>query len=205
MKVYELNWERSHLVDETEDCSVVAFKGLDEFRFQLGGVEKYTTDNRIVLQGNFNIIPDKSDFPVVDIGLPLMSKRMIYIIDKDKWLLLNKINTTIVDDTYLGSLFDEKNKLVDSLPMNEDYQFLQVLSFTKVFDTTNSVFRPLRSNPDKIGVIDKLVLKEPSEGFPAIFRIAEKPSMLFINEPTKDEFELSKIKGCTFKEIATTR
>jgi hypothetical protein len=204
MKVYELNWERGHLIDENEDCSVVVFDGLEEFRFQLGGIQKYKAQHQIVLQGNFNIIPNKSDFPVVDIGVPLMSKKMISILEEDKNLLLNKINSVIVDDTYLDSLFVDNNELNDNLPKNDDYMFLQILSFAKVFDIKNSVFKPLRSNPDKIGIINKLVLKEPVGGFPAIFRIEEKPSMLFINEGIKNKFELNKIKGCVFKEIDTT-
>jgi hypothetical protein len=204
MKVYELSWERSHLVDENEDCSVVVFDGLEEFRFQLGGIQKYISKNQIVLQGNFNIIPNKSDFPVVDIGVPLMSKKMISIIEADKSLSLNKIKAVIVDDTYLQALFDGNNELTDNLPKNDDYMFVQVLSFAKVFDIKNSFFKPLRSNPHKIGIINKLVLKEPIEGFPAIFRIEEKPSMLFINEATKSSFVLHKIKGCIFKEIDIT-
>lgn len=203
MRVYELNWERSHLIDENEDCCVVVFDGLEEFRFQLGGIQKYIAKHQIVLQGNFNIIPNKSDFPVVDLGLPLMSKKMISILEEDKNLLLNKINAVIIDDTYLGSLFKGNNELIDSLPKNDDYVFLQVLSFAKVFDKINSVFKPLRSNPDKIGIINKLVLKEPTGGFPAIFRIEEKPSVLFVNESIKKKFEQNEIKGCVFKEIET--
>lgn len=205
MKVYELNWERSHLIDENEDCSVVVFDGLEEFRFQLGGVKKYSTSDKIILQGNFNIIPNKTDFPVVDLGLPLMSNKMLSILEEDSHLVFNKIDTVIVDDTYLESLFDKKGQLIENLPKNIDYKFFQVLNYTDVFDRNHSVFKPMRSNPEKIGIINKLVLREPRNGFPAIFRIEEKPSILFINETIKNKFEQSKIKGYSLKDIDTTR
>jgi len=204
MKIYELNWERSHLVDENEDCSVVVFDGLEEFRFQLGGIQKYSSINRIILQGNFNIIPDKTDFPVVDLGLPLMSNKMLSILEEGYDKVFNKVDAVIVDDTYLGSLFDEKGQLIENVPKNIDYKFFQILSYTDVFDRDQSLFKPMRSNPEKIGIINKLVLREPPNGFPAIFRIEEKPSMLFINESTKNKFEHYKIKGYSLKEIDTS-
>lgn len=203
MKVYELGWDYTHLIDQEEDCSVVKFEALDEFRFQLGGIQKYIPDRIILLQGNFDIIPDKSDFPVLDIGVPLMSKEMVSILDEDVSIELNKIDTIIVDNTYLGPLY-EKDKLKEDLPKNNNYQFVQVLSFVDVFDRDYSVFKSLRSNPNKIGVINKLVLKSLSNSFPAIFRIEEKPSLLFINETTKRKFEDKEIKGCVFKEIEVT-
>ena len=203
MKVYELNWERSHLIDENEDCSVVVFDGLEEFRFQLGGIQKYSASSEVILQGNFNIIPDKTDFPVVDIAIPLLSNKMLSILETDKTLSYNKVDAVIVDDTYLESLFDEKGHLIESVPKNTDYKFFQVLNYTDVFDKTHSSFKPMRSNPEKIGIINKLVLREPKNGFPAIFRIEERPSILFINEATKNKFAHNKIKGCSFKEIDT--
>ncbi|MEN9655652.1 MAG: hypothetical protein RL311_560 [Bacteroidota bacterium] len=203
MKVYELHWERSHLVDENEDCSVVVFDGLEEFRFQLGGIQKYSASSKVILQGNFNIIPDKTDFPLVDIAIPLMSNKMLSILEIDATLSYNKVDAVIVDDTYLESLFDEKGQLIESIPKNTDYKFFQVLNYTDAFDKTHSSFKPLRSNPEKIGIINKLVLREPKNGFPAIFRIEEKPSILFINEATKNKFEHNRIKGCSFKEIDT--
>lgn len=204
MKIYELNWERSHLVDENEDCSVVVFDGLEEFRFQLGGIQKYSSINRIILQGNFNIIPDKTDFPVVDLGLPLMSNKMLSILEEGYDKVFNKVDAVIVDDTYLGSLFDEKGQLIENVSKNIDYKFFQILSYADVFDRDQSLFKPMRSNPEKIGIINKLVLREPPNGFPAIFRIEEKPSMLFINESTKNKFEHYKIKGYSLKEIDTS-
>lgn len=205
MKAYELHWEYRHLVDENEDCSVIEFEGLEELRFKLGGIEKCSTDKKIILQGNFSIIPNISDFPVNDIGIPLMSRKMISILEEDKLVTLNKLDVIIIDDAYLGSLFNEVGDFMPGLSVNNGYQFIQVLNFTKVFDRNNSTFKILKSNPDKIGVISKLVLSEPINGFPSIFRIEEKPSLLFINEATKIKFEQIEIKGCLYKEVITAK
>ena len=51
------------------------------------------------------------------------------------------------------------------------------------------------------GRITKLVLKEPKEGFPEIFRIREKASELFVLEIFKNKIEESSIKGCFFEEV----
>ena len=201
MKVYELNWEFDHLFDMDEDCSVIAFEGLNNFRFQLGGIEVPTQKNEIILQGNFNVIPKNTDYPIVDIAIPLMSKRMILLIENNSHVLLNKVDVTIIDDTFLGELFDNTENLSSSIKKNNDYQFVQVLEYLQAFDYDSSVFKPLRSNPEKIGIINKLVLKEPAQGFPSIFRIAEKSSMLFVSDSTKKILETNGIKGCVFNEI----
>jgi hypothetical protein len=201
MKVYELNWEFEHLVDMNEDCSVVPFEGLENFRFQLGGIDIYTPKNEIILQGNFNVIPQNTDYPIVDIAIPLMSKKMILLIEQGSHVQLNKVDATIIDDTFLGEIFDNIGNLNSGIRKNNEYQFVQVLEYLHVFDYDNSVFKPLRSNPEKIGIINKLVLKEPVQGFPSIFRIAEKSSMLFVSDSTKKILESNGIKGCIFNEI----
>lgn len=205
MKVYELNWEFDHLVDMNQDCSVVPFDGLEDFRFQLGGVDVYTPKNEIILQGNFNVIPQNTDYPIVDIGIPLMSKKMIFLIEDTGQVKLNKIDSIIIDDTFLGEIYDNTVNFSSDIRKNNDYQFVQVTDYLEAFDYDNSIFKSLRSNPEKIGIINKLVLKEPIQGFPPIFRIAEKPSMLFVSESTRKALESNGIKGCIFNEIEVNK
>ena len=185
MKVYELNWEFDHLLDMNEDCSVVPFEGLENFRFQLGGIDVFTPPNGIVLQGNFKVIPQNTDYPIVDIAIPLMSKKMILLIEHNSQVRLNKVDATIIDDTFLGEIYDKAGNLSRDVKKNNEYQFVQILEYVQAFDYDSSIFKPLRSNPEKVGVINKLVFKEPIQGFPSIFRIAEKPSMLFVSDSTK--------------------
>ena len=153
------------------------------------------------MQGNFNVIPQNTDYPIVDIAIPLMSKKMILLIEQGSHVQLNKVDATIIDDTFLGEIFDNIGNLNSGIRKNNEYQFVQVLEYLHVFDYDNSVFKPLRSNPEKIGIINKLVLKEPVQGFPSIFRIAEKSSMLFVSDSTKKILESNGIKGCIFNEI----
>ncbi|WP_158729633.1 MULTISPECIES: imm11 family protein [unclassified Flavobacterium] len=205
MKVYELNWEFDHLLDMDEDCSVIPFEGLDDFRFQISGLDVFTLKNEIILQGNFNVIPKNTDYPIVDIAVPLMSKKMVLLIEHHNQFEMNKVDTTIIDDTFLGVIFDKEGNLNSNIKKNNDYQFVQVLEYIKAFDYDSSIFKPLRSNPEKIGIINKLVLKEPIHGFPSIFRIAEKPSMLFVSDFTKKSLESNGIKGCVFNEVLVSK
>ena len=201
MKVYELNLNTSHIEDLPFDCAVIPFEGLQDFEFHMGDNNKYNVNRTILLQGDFDVIPNNSDFLVVDIRVRLMSRKMIAILEEDKRVSLNKVDTVILDGSYLDPLFDDKGNLVDNIRTNKDYQFVQVLNFSDVFDRENSIFSYMRSNPEKINAIKKLVLKEPSDGFPAIFRIEEKPNKLFVNEATKQKFEENNIKGYRLWDI----
>ena len=74
-------------------------------------------------------------------------------------------------------------------------------TYTNAFDYENSDFKPLRSNPNMPGVIKRLILRRPNNGFPPIFKIIEKSSDLFLSEEAKDSLLENDIKGCVFTPI----
>jgi|GEM_PF-1137364 len=203
-KVYELKLKYDHLVDMDYDAFVLPFKNIEDFRFNIGGIEKVTINQPLYLIGNLTVMPEKTDYPIIDIGISVMSNNMISILESQSQLNLNKIPVKTLDDTYLGKRFDWRGNLKNDILNNDAYSILQILEYSESFDYENSVFRPLRSNPNMPGVIKKLVLKEPKDGFSSIFKIKEKSSKLFISAQAKEALEANDIKGCVFEEVEVT-
>jgi hypothetical protein len=202
MKAFKLDWEYEHLLDMEEDASYIQTSDDDEnLRFYINGIEPKETPSIIYFQANFNVISDESDYPIVDLGIPVVSKKMLKVLTDLKNFEFKEISTCMIDDTFSGKIFNEKKELLDNVPTNRKFITLQILSYTSCFDYDNSVFRPLRSNPDLPGIIKKMVLKEPDKGFPPIFRIKESSSKLFVSEEAKEALERADIKGCIFEEV----
>src|SRR3989339_263666 len=201
MKAYLLNWEWDHLIDMTDDATLISYSDSENLRFVLTGISKDPLPNILYLQANFNVISKKTDFPIIDVGFPVLSKRMISILLKIKNFSHRVIETVMIDDTYFGQLFDEKGLLLSNVPINKEYSALQILEYTNAFDYENSDFKPLRSNPNMPGVIKRLILRRPNNGFPPIFKIIEKSSDLFLSEEPKDSLLENDIKGCVFTPI----
>lgn len=204
MKVYELKLKYDHLVDMEYDAFVMRFENIEDFRFNIGGIEKVIPNHPIYLVGNLRIMPEKTDYPIIDIGISVMSNKMISVLESQKELKINKILVKTIDDTYLDGYFDNKGDLKQDVPQNNDYSIIQILEYSELFDYENSIFKPLRSNPNMPGIIRKLVIKEPEKGFSPIFKIKEKSSKLFVSDKAKEALEANNIKGCIFEEVEVT-
>lgn len=78
-----------------------------------------------------------------------------------------------------------------------EYIVLRLQSFTDALDVENSMFEKDLIFGGEIGVIKKLVLKEPLSGLPPLFRIQYTPDY-YVTEKCKQVLESNKLIGCTF-------
>jgi hypothetical protein len=84
---------------------------------------------------------------------------------------------------------------------NYDFVILQLLEHLDCLDRDNSEYTstPYKSNPSINRLtIHKMVLKEPKNGFPPIFRVKESEISLYVSAEAKEALEKAGIQGLDF-------
>lgn len=203
MSVYKLDWDYGHSGDTERDAFHIAFKDDDKIMHYFASPGIYNKEllpPEILFQANFNLVP-YYDYPLTDLQIPIMSLRMYDILNNLDLEEHHTIPVIMIDDTYLGERFISDGSLSTETPINRDYIALRLSLLRDYFDRERSEYRPLRSNPDALGRIKKLVLKEPPSGFPSAFRVDVVSSSLFISQAAKESLEANNIKGCVFEEV----
>ena len=129
-------------------------------------------------------------------SLPVMSRRMLYVLNSIGTFPHQVISVSIKDNE--SSEYDIY-KLSGKYNRHE-YVAVQVLEESNFFDYEKSVYEP-RSDTNIITDIDEMVLKEPSKGFPPLFRIPERPSDLYVSPQARAALEEANITGIHFIDL----
>lgn len=208
-KVYVLSWDISH----SEDPEYDAFCWQKEIHLELK--TKLAMDNEwfkkwkqelpniLYFHANFEMIP-KYDFPYTDLSLPVMSKKMLNIIESINYFDKILIPVVMIDFTHLEYPFTNTGILNDSLNFNNDYCILYLTTHISLFDYSHSDYKVSKYNEGGVSFVRKLVIRESSVGFPPIFRLSEYPTLLLISSETKEALEANDIKGCVFEPVEVT-
>jgi hypothetical protein len=205
MEVYILKREYSHLIDMSYDIALLPFVGSENLKYQLLSQNEFQVPQPVKFLANFNVIPSNTDYPVADHDLEVMSNKMIATLKHVGPVKLGEFSTVFIDDTYIvDDRYDSKGNLKAEVPVVTGFSIVQILDILKAFDFENSDYKPLKSNPNFPGVIKKMVLKEPVERFPPLFRIFEQPSSVFVSQEARTALEANRIKGCVFQPVAVT-
>ena len=161
--------------------------------------EKYP--RKVFFRANFDIIT-KMDYLLTDINTPILSNKMIKVIESIKTFNAIYTETIMIPDTYLGEPFDKNGELNSEINENIDYKILTLIGRENCFNHKYSDYIPSEIDPKKVGFIKKLVINY-SEQLPPIFRIQESPSKLLITENVKNALEENNINGCIFEKVET--
>ena len=128
--------------------------------------------------------------------LPVMSKRMLSVLRSVRDFPHQVIPVTIEDTEVTFDSLPESSGRVST-----DYVAVQLLEQLNIFDREKSIYEPGIVNPNKVGFIDKLVLKVPEEGLPPIFRITDNRTYLYVSPEAKAALEEAEITGVNFVDI----
>ncbi len=140
----------------------------------------------------------KSDYPANDVFWPIMSKRMYDIVVSFGDFPHRTYSCVMVDITDPeGGNWDGKSN-PDPKYCNYDYVAVQITEYEDIFDFERSEYEPHFLNPEEVGTVMKLVLKEPSAGLPHIFRLKEQRRDLFIRPEVKKAFDETGLKGILY-------
>lgn len=205
-KVYKLLLDTTRPGDADYDAVIVPTDESNKWSYYFINPKLYSPallPSEVVFLANFQYLPD-CDLLFTDSGVFVASKRVVNVLNDLGDVEYLKVPCLMIDDTYLGDKFDECNELRAEVPVNKDYFALRFQKVGNYFDFDQSIFRPMRSNPNMPGRIKKIVLKVPKEGFSPVFRTQEQISTLFVTEEVKCAFEENKIVGCYFEEVELT-
>jgi hypothetical protein len=187
---------------EVEDYDVLIYEptrpeGIDDSLLER--VIPYNGPGYLNWLGFLDRLP-QTDFLRGDLLWPIMSKRMLYILCSVGDFPHKAIPLRIFDYAQRNELEQYLNR--EGLPSdicNTDYVALQLLEETDVIDFELSEYEdPI---PDSIlpPTISRLVLREPIEGFPPIFRLAkEYLPYLHVSLKAKQALEDAGIHGLEF-------
>jgi hypothetical protein len=142
----------------------------------------------------------QTDFPVVEEGWPLMSKRMVEVLESVGSFPHRVLPTRILEGSIGRSLaegdrrFDEQGNFKPEF-YTDDYVLLQFTEHLDAMDLERSVYE--RHNPKTNNVlgVDKFVFKDLGREYPPIFRLSNCRVFLFITEAAKQALEDAGIRG----------
>jgi hypothetical protein len=131
---------------------------------------------------------------------PVISKRML-----DVLLSVGEFPHQVIPVSFVNVYspkYSEEEWLAKIPLRNNDYIILQLLELSDVFDMEKSKYNTERglANPDEIIICDvqNMVLKEPMDGFPPIFRVKGNDLCLHISAEAKQALEDAGIQGLDF-------
>jgi hypothetical protein len=134
---------------------------------------------------------------------PIISKRMLYVLRSVEEFSYKAISTRIYDYGFQNQGINEFLGL--NIPpageFNEDYVCLQLLEHIDGIDPDSCEYEDYDDDAPVIlppRLKSSWRLKEPSDGFPPIFRVKKQSNTLFVSPVAKVALEEAGIKGLSF-------
>jgi hypothetical protein len=134
-----------------------------------------------------------TDYPYNRQGWPIMSKRML-----EALLSVQEFPHQVIPIVMLSDHADSDEE-------NHEFVAVQLLEHQDVFDWENSIYErdPEVPNCIESSSLEKLVLRDPSGGFPPLFRIGTAPlqTKLYVSAEGRTALEAAGIRGVNFVQL----
>lgn len=192
---YILDWDLLRLGDMNYDIQILDDRNsITDLKRKIQKSERIETIEEIEFLANMNSINQGLDFPV-SFGYPVMSDKMISTLQEEGANNLNLIPVVLIDDAYLAERYNNEGELKNEVIVNRSYKLIQTCDIITCLDMEKSSYSPMMPGQKFPTVIQKMVLRKPVSGFPPLFRMEEKKSLLFVSNEVKERFEQEKITG----------
>jgi hypothetical protein len=198
VKAYELMHETETMnQDLGSHAQLVPFEGYEEVSTDMRGpTEPVEFPNPVELHGLLSTVR-QTDFPVIEEGWPLMSKRMVEVVGSFPHRILP---TRILEGDIGRSLaegdrrFDEQGNFKPEF-YTDDYVLLQITEHLDAMDLDLSIYERLNPKTNRVIGVEKFVFKDIGREYPPIFRPTHCPVALFISDAAKQALEAAGIRG----------
>ncbi len=162
--------------DDGYDCCVVNAQMPKEILF--------VAERKYLSMTDFPNLEDADDWPV-------MSRKMAEVL-----LSVGDFPHQIIPVNFVDHL---------DVPIECDYVILHLTERSDLLDTDNSIYtrEPVMDDSGRTFICDikKLVLKEPENGLPPMFRVKWTEVYLFVSAEAKIALEVAGIQGLSFNRI----
>jgi hypothetical protein len=181
-------------------AQVFPFEGYEEVSIAMSDPsETVEFPNPVQFQGLLSTVR-QTDYPVIHEGWPVMSKRMVEVLESVGSFPHRILPARILDGRIGRSLvegdrrFDEQGNFKPEF-YTDDYVLLQLTEHLSTMDLERSVYDYYDPEVNMLSGIEKLVLEDIGQEYPPIFRLAHCPARLFITEAAKQALEAAGIRG----------
>ncbi len=205
-RVYEISRnfdDREHYKEGERgqwDAYLIEFPGSDEVRFwnaqPLNLPEPVEFDAQTDVLGSIDYLTTVPTWPV-------MSRRMLDVLLSVREFPHQVVPLLMHETPLLSEEVEmEGRPYIRTGKVNHDYVAVQLLEHLDVFDWEQSIYE---LDPDLPGELDgspkKMVLKEPADGFPPVFRTKPLEARLYISAEGRAALEAAEIQGLRFSQL----
>jgi hypothetical protein len=182
------------------DAYLIKFPGSDKVRFwnpqPLNLPEPVEFDAQTDVLGSIDYLDDALSWPI-------MSRRMLNVLLSVKAFPHQVIPLVMHETPVLSEeVGREGGPYIRTGKVNHDYVAVQLLEHLDVFDWEQSIYkRHPRLSGELKGFPEKLVLKEPNDGFPPLFRVKPLETLLYVSAEGRAALEAAGIQGVRFIEL----
>jgi hypothetical protein len=181
-------------------AQVVPFEGCEEISTCMRGpTEAVEFPTPVEFQGLLSTVR-QTDFPVIEEGWPVMSKRMLEVLESVGSFPHRVLPVRILDGDIGRSLaegdrrFDEQGNFKPEFYI-DDYVLLQLTEHLDAMDLERSVYDHLNPKTNRVLGVRKFAFKDIGREYPPIFRPTHSPVDLFISDAAKKALEAAEIRG----------
>jgi hypothetical protein len=201
VKAYELMHETETINEDLGyHAQVVPFEGFEQVSIAMSDPsETVHFPNPVEFQGLLSTVR-QTDFPVIHEGWPVMSKRMVEVLESVGSFPHRVIPVRILDGDIGRSLaegnrrFDEQGNFKPEF-YTDNYVLLQLAEHLDAMDLERSVYSRYHSKANMVSGLRKPFFKDIGREYPPIFRPLHSPTDLFITKKAKQALEASGIQG----------
>jgi hypothetical protein len=182
------------------DAELVSFDGSDLFDCVMWETEKIAGHTvPVQFQGLLRTIR-QTDYPVTNPRLPLMSKRMVAVLESVGTFQHQIIATRITDGAIGRNLSNKDNHYDESGNLKseyytDDYVLLQLTEHLDAMNLERSEYDDYDADMNLVSLVDKFVFKDIGREFPPIFCLTCRPGILFISEAAKEALEAAGMRS----------
>jgi hypothetical protein len=207
-RAYQLFWDLDHIADGAEvDAWLREFPNAPDNSVFWRMKENLNLPNPVEFDAIGKVF-ETLDYPYTDVWWIIMSKRMLDTLLSVGNFRHRAYPVVMIDCKQIHN--EELGKKSNSGIEYNNFSAVQVLEDLDVFDWENSIYERDSESPDVLESIEELVLKEPEEGFPPLFRVVTSylKTRLYISSEARTALEAAGIRGVLFRclngEVAGT-
>jgi hypothetical protein len=200
-QVYRLDWNIDHIIDGAEVDGWLRDLNFpnapDESAFW-----RIKEDLNLPNPVEFDAIGDVFeiiDYPYTDVRWPIMSQRMLDTLLSVGNFRHRAYPLRMIDCQVIGHNKQDNSSVISGIEY-DDFFAVQVLEDLDIFDWEKSIYERDADAPHVLKDIEKLVLREPSEGFPPLFRVitSRLKARLYVSAEALTALEAASIRGVDF-------
>jgi hypothetical protein len=182
------------------DAELIPFEGSENLSTEMCRYpESVEFPNPVMFHGLLKNVR-QSDYPLTRPSLPLMSKRMVEVLESVGSFPHNVLSVRITDGVIGRRLsdndshYDEQGNLKPEY-YTDDYVLLQLTEHLDAMDLDRSEYGRYNPKTNLVRLVEKFVFKDIGREFPPIFRLTHSPVDLFISEAAKEALDAAGMKS----------